>query len=98
MKQAREVLEFAVDGIEEQNMTLELYMRDTCPYCRRVIEYINSAGRTDIVYKDINKSEEAAETLVNVGGKRQVPCLFIDGKPLYESLDIIKWLEEHPEC
>ena len=48
------------------------------------------------IEKDINKSEEAAETLVKVGGKRQVPCLFIDGKPLYESMDIIKWLEEHP--
>lgn len=27
----------------------------------------------------------------------QVPCLFIDGEPLYESMDIIKWLEENPE-
>ena len=26
-----------------------------------------------------------------------LPCLFIDGEPLYESMDIIKWLEEHPE-
>ena len=40
---------------------------------------------------------DAADELARVGGKRQVPCLFIDGKPLYESLDIIKWLEENPE-
>ena len=38
-----------------------------------------------------------AEKLLSVGGKMQVPCLFIDGEPLYESMDIIKWLEEHPE-
>ena len=53
LKQAREALECAEDGREEQNR-------------------------------------------VKVGGKRQVACLFIDGKPLYESLDIIKWLEERP--
>lgn len=28
-------------------------------------------------------------------GKRQVPCLFIDGKPLYESSDIIAWFEQN---
>lgn len=28
-----------------------------------------------------------------IGGKTQVPCLVIDGKPLYESLDIIEWLK-----
>lgn len=29
------------------------------------------------------------------GGKHQVPCLFIDGKPLYESSDIIAWFEQN---
>ena len=76
-------------------MTLELYKKDTCPYCRKVMSFISSTGRTDIVYKDIIEDPEAAETLVRVGGKRQVPCLFIDGKPLYESMDIIKWLESN---
>ena len=77
-------------------MKLELYKMETCPYCRRVMNYIASAGRTDIIYKDINQDAEAEKTLIAVGGKRQVPCLFIDGEPLYESLDIIKWLEDHP--
>ncbi len=77
-------------------MTLELFKVDTCPYCQRVIRHINSTGRKDIVFRDINEDKEAEQTLIRVGGKRQVPCLFIDGKPLYESLDIIKWLDEHP--
>ncbi len=77
-------------------MTLELYKMDSCPYCRRVMDYISSAGRTDIIYKDIIQSDEAEKTLVSVGGKRQVPCLFIDGKPMYESMDIIHWLEANP--
>lgn len=34
-------------------------------------------------------------TMRDMGGKRQVPCLFIDGKPLYESSDIIAWFEQN---
>jgi len=49
------------------------------------VEYINIAENT-----------EERKTLVKTGGKPQVPCLFIDGKPLYESSDIIAWLEKHP--
>ncbi len=77
-------------------MKLELYKMDACPYCRKVMNYIEGAGRTDIIYKDIIDSEEAEQTLIAVGGKRQVPCLFIDGKPMYESMDIIHWLEANP--
>mgnify|MGYP002626904403 FL=1 len=77
-------------------MTLELFKFDTCPYCRKVMRYIENAGRTDIVYRDIHKDSDSRERLIHVGGKAQVPCLFIDGKPMYESLDIIAWLEEHP--
>lgn len=78
-------------------MALELFKKDSCPYCRKVMQFIASTGRTDIVYHDIIESEEAADRLISVGGKRQVPCLFIDGKPLYESTDIIKWLEANPQ-
>lgn len=76
-------------------MKLELYKKDTCPYCRRVMSYIEQSGRTDVEYRDILESEESRRRLVEVGGKQQVPCLFIDGDPLYESMDIINWLEGH---
>lgn len=76
-------------------MELELYKKDTCPYCRRVMSYIEQSGRTDVEYRDILESEESRRRLVEVGGKQQVPCLFIDGDPLYESMDIINWLEGH---
>ena len=35
------------------------------------------------------------EELVRIGGKGQVPCLVIDGKALYESMDIIAWLDQN---
>ena len=78
-------------------MKLDLYMFQGCPFCRRVTSAIEAAGRTDVAFHDIHKSYEARRQLIEVGGKEQVPCLFIDGEPLYESLDIIAWLEAHPQ-
>ena len=68
-------------------MTLKLYMFETCPYCQRVLKTIQKAGRTDVELHDIHKNEADRQRLIEVGGKEQVPCLFIDGKPMYESLD-----------
>ena len=76
-------------------MKLELYMMDTCPFCRKVFRAIEEMGRTDIEMHDINRSMEDRERLVRDGGKLQVPCLFIDGKPMYESDDIVAWLREN---
>lgn len=78
-------------------MKLELYKFDSCPYCRRVLNYIEASGRRDIELHDIRKCEEDRQRLIRDGGKEQVPCLFIDGSPMYESLDIIQWLQEHPD-
>lgn len=78
-------------------MKLELYKFDTCPYCRRVMACIDESGRTDIEMHDIHENEEDRKRLIEVGGKQQVPCLFIDGEPMYESNDIIEWLEKHPQ-
>lgn len=73
---------------------LELFMKPTCPYCIKVMNFMSENNIT-IPLRDIVADESAAETLVSVGGKRQVPCLFIDGKPLYESDDIIEWLRDN---
>jgi len=76
-------------------LKLELFMFETCPFCRRVLKYIDESGREDIILHNIHKDDEARKRLIEVGGKQQVPCLFIDGEPLYESMDIIAWLKEH---
>lgn len=78
-------------------MKLELYKFDTCPYCIKVMDYIASTGRQDILYLDTQEDPANKETLIRTGGKYQVPCLFIDGEPMYESDDIIEWLKEHPQ-
>lgn len=45
--------------------------------------------------KNTEEIPEARQELLKTGGKIQVPCLFIDGRPLYESDDIIQWLEKN---
>ncbi len=79
-------------------MKLELFKFDTCPYCQRVLKEIARSDRTDIEMHDIHKSQDDRRRLIEEGGMEQVPCLFIDGKPMYESLDIVAWLQAHPQA
>ncbi len=78
-------------------MKLELFMFETCPFCRRVLNYLEESGRTDVELHNIRQNEADRRRLIEVGGVEQVPCLFVDGVPMYESLDIIAWLKEHPQ-
>lgn len=75
------------------NQNLELYIMSGCPFCRKVLNFMQ---QNDIVLPlhDITVDPSARETLVSVGGKVQVPCLFIDGSPLYESSNIIDYLSK----
>jgi glutaredoxin len=73
---------------------LILYYFESCPYCQKVFNYLKGKN-IDLKLKNIHEDQEAASELVEVGGKNQVPCLFIDGDPLYESDDIINWLKSN---
>jgi glutaredoxin len=77
-----------------RTMDLELYKFDSCPYCQRVYRAVRQLG-VPLRYRDIEEDDAAARKLVEVGGIDQVPCLFVDGKPLYESADIVAFLELH---
>ncbi|WP_300410573.1 glutaredoxin [Lagierella sp.] len=75
---------------------LELFIKESCPYCQKVMRFIDKYNLKDkIEIKDIVKDEANKNRLVEEGGKNQVPCLFIDGKPMYESSDIIDYLKEN---
>lgn len=82
----------AQTGVYAEKPKLVLYYRPNCPYCVKVITYIKKE-RLKVEFCNISTNSAALETLIRVGGKKQVPCLFIDGKPLYESDEIIKWLD-----
>jgi glutathione S-transferase len=71
---------------------LSLYYLPTCPYSLKVLHFMERHG----IVIDLRSTVDAGnlQTLLEVGKKNQVPCLFIEGKPLYESDDIIAYLAE----
>ncbi len=71
---------------------LELYYQPTCPYCLKVLRFMEANG-IDFEKKNTMDADNRAR-LLKVGGMNQVPCLFIEGKPLYESNDIIAYLRK----
>ncbi len=75
---------------------LALYIRPSCPYCVRVVDYCKQA-EIDLENRNIAQGVHL-EALMSGGGKRQVPCLQIiddqgDAHWMYESLDIIAYLK-----
>lgn len=73
---------------------LLLYTKDSCPFCRKVVRYLDARGIA-VPMRDTSADPGARAELVRVGGKAQVPCLLIDGAPLYESDDIIAYFAAH---
>ena len=71
---------------------LLLYQKPTCPYCQKVFYFLD-ALQLEIEMADTRDLEVRAE-LIRRGGKAQVPCLMIQGAPLYESDEIIRFLQE----
>lgn len=71
---------------------LDFYYFEACPYCQRVISFIQKY-KIQVNWMDLHKDSVHAKKLQSDTGRTTVPCLYIDGKPMFESLDIIKWLE-----
>ena len=72
---------------------LVLYKYDACPFCRYVMSAVVDL-KVPMTYRDTRREPEARAKLIEVGGKSQVPCLFVDGVPLYESRDIVNFLRD----
>lgn len=75
---------------------LELYYYDGCPFCGMVLDVINNLG-VKVDYKHIHKDPKNHEKLQKDTGRGTTPCLYIDGKPMHESRDIISWLESNKD-
>lgn len=73
-----------------------LYVGTICPFCKKVENFLNEEN-IELEIVNIEKDRDAMQKLIDEGGKRQVPCLFHDGKYLYESDDIIEFLKANKE-
>lgn len=78
----------------DEKRSLALYKFDSCPYCRRVLSTVQRL-QLDVEMRDIHASIDHRTALRDATGRTTVPCLFIDGQPLFESADISAWLEAY---
>ena len=70
---------------------LDLYILETCPYCKKVMKFFNE---NKVEYNKVNIENKASEdALIRAGGKRQVPFLIDKDRniQMYESNDIIEY-------
>ena len=72
---------------------LLLYFKPECPYCKKVLRFIDAAD-IDVALANIHE-EDHLNDLIELAGKKQVPCLKLDGAPMHESDDIIQWLKDN---
>ena len=87
---------FILPCANQEKMTIVLYYSTYCPYSHRVLNYLKQKHKT-VPMVNVTNNPQAIEELFQVGGKRQVPCLVVNGQPIYESDAIIDWLSKHPE-
>lgn len=79
-----------------QAVELMFYYSSHCVYSRKVLRYLDSINKT-LPMKDIYRDPEAKKEFFEIVGEKIVPCLTINGKPLYDANEIIEWLSSHPE-
>ena len=71
----------------------DLYILESCPYCKKVMTFLDeNSVKYNKIDTDIKSNEE---TLVKLGGKRQVPFLVDKDRniQMYESMDIIEYIK-----
>lgn len=83
--------------IDQQTCNLAIYQFHACPFCvkvRRELKRLN----LNIELRDAKNDTTHKQTLIEQGGKYQVPCLRTDEADavhwLYESDDIIRLLRQ----
>ena len=72
---------------------LDLFILETCPYCKKVTDFLD---KESIKYNKIDiNNKDSENSLIQIGGKRQVPFLVDNERniQMYESDDIIEYLK-----
>lgn len=72
---------------------LDLYILESCPYCKKVLAFLEEHNMKFNLIDIKNKTNE--DSLIKLGGKRQVPFLVDNDRniQMYESADIVEYLK-----
>lgn len=75
---------------------LELYYFPQCPFCQTVLSAMRVTGlEAEVTLYDILDEPHYREKLISDTGRSTVPCLYIDGEPMFESKEIARWMHEY---
>ena len=55
------------------------YYKPTCPFCQKVLNFMKIKG-ISLPLKNVDEHQEGRKELMEIGGKAQVPCLFLADK------------------
>lgn len=69
---------------------IDLYISETCPYCKKVMNYFDKE-KIEYNKKDISNKDNL-ERLLQIGGISQVPFMVDGSIKMYESSDIIEYI------
>lgn len=75
---------------------LELYEFESCPFCRKVRETLSELDLDAMIFPSPPRGTRFRQKAIELGGQKQFPLLVDpnEGKLLYESDDIIRYLSE----
>jgi glutaredoxin 3 len=68
---------------------IEIYTQPRCPYCSHAVSLLNSKG---VAFREIDAphgSAERQESISRSGGRTTVPQIFIDGRRVGGSDDLV---------
>jgi glutaredoxin 3 len=79
---------------EFRNGLLEFYHRLDCAHCARVRDFITSQKLQAFIHlHDVEAEDGSIDRLHKLSGRKEVPCLVVEGSALFEYDHIIRWLE-----
>lgn len=76
---------------------IQLYIRHNCPYCQKVLrktEEMNLQEGVDYQLIDAAQGTPGREVVLKIGGKAMVPFLIDGDTNMYESEDIIAYIQK----
>lgn len=85
-----------ITRIAQEKTVLNLFYMNSCPHSTQVLNYLKQIHKK-VPLTNVQNNAQAKDYLRTNGGKMQVPCLFINGKPLYHSDEVIQWLSKHQD-
>jgi glutaredoxin len=82
--------------VQRGDSMIELYMREGCPFCQKILAAVEQLGMEegkDFTVIDAAPETPGREVVLRVGGKAMVPFMVDKEISMYESDDIIAYLE-----